>query len=877
MFSLFIDINHKKMLEKTESLDVEDLVKSLKELLQERGGVLSEFSELLSHFPSKYEYSRRQFLSTVKDIYILLTKNSDLVGFSLIVDISRVQNDFDYTELRNRLVLSTTEVDGLWFTKDAYTLVSNWIYGDKGGKLVHIFNGFIKMDFTMDHIFDNLINSQLQSLFLRFKPGINYLSGKMSDALEKNLKYNRDVLMFNPGISCEPRLTLIDFIMTQRSKFDPERDLNDEEKLEWGRYLDLYSKFSERSYDCFILDDAIIHFNKLIILWFASYTKRYSTILVIWGADGMDRSLWNILALTDNLKIVFLSESLNADFHLPPLKSAEDRIDTPLKEYILSQSYDAVMVLYLILLTKGAILISDILKVVGRYNSNTLRLKEEVEHFKRMGLLIGEQFLFPGVDNLEEMIAELYREQCNRWKGDFLQSFEDLKFQRVFSYSYIYALMGLSKSSSGPALKVLYNYIRKILDLGLTVELKSDFLQYSYRSDTMGNILEYKRVRESRLEHNITTVGAVKDGSGFKTPLEFLSLLNIWSEHRDDNLMERSKKLYFHYQNNGDSYNESRVKTLFALGILSEGNVSECVDYFELNCSYSKMISDTYSYIRNGSFLAMSLFVKGDFSGVLRVSSIFLKHNWIFFKTRWHLYLLFIRARALMELNRFDDAITLIDDGIVIIKNCNYSDMLETFRNWKGRILYYMGKEGAARETLLSGKVNREANFFLAEIEFFSGHNTRAKRYIDRALDGREDQILFDEKLKWSSGYYVIEEFFNRSRSKSILDEEISNFSYLIDISLGDSDRLDEYIDVINLIPNSSRALYNYKYIYFLYMATEGMDVDSRLNRDNIINKAVRLVQQRASNMSEHNHKHLYLENFYNRKVMEELKSKKVY
>lgn len=885
MFSLFININHKKMLDKTKSINSRELEQELMSIIHEGGGVISEFSNLLSHFPSKYEYSRRNFLYTAKNLYKILLANPDLLGFSLIVDTCEVQSDFDFTERNSRLVLSTSDINGLWFTKDAYSLVSNWLYGDKGGKLVHIFNGFVNMDLNMDNLSENLINSNFQDICSGLNDGVNYLKGDMTDQVEKNLLYwseshgINDVLLFNPGISCEPRLTLIDFIMTQKSKFDPARDLDESEKNEWGRYLDLYIKFRERSYDCFILDDALIHFNKLILLWFESYTKRYNTLLVVWGADHMDSSLWDILSLTDNLKIICIrnGESSIGVINIPNMESVDRGLGRSIEEFLRRKDSDAVMMLYIILLTRGAVLTSDLLHIVKQYKDNILNLKEEIDHFKRMGLLIGDQFLFSGDKSLKGIIEEQYGDVCDSWRDEFLFAFEKINYQRIFSYSYIYAIVGLNSEHSDVALKVLYTYIRKILDLGLIVDLRSDFIEFAEHNETLRNILEYKRIRENRLQYNISNVTVSGEHSGFRTPLEFLSLLNIWSEHRSENLMDRSKKLYFHYQNNGDSYNESRVKTLFALGILSEGNINECVDYFELNCSYSKMISDTYSYIRNGSFLAMSLFVKGDFSGALRVTNTYLKHSWIFFKTRWHLYLLFIRARALMELGYYEEALIYLEEGIVIIKNHNYQDILETFRNWKGRILFYMGREGAARETLLSGRVNREANFFLAEIEFFAGHMERAAIYIQKAEDGDEDMKLFDEKLLWKSGYFVVEEFFHRDRKYSILDIEIKNFSYLIDMSRGKTDKIEEYIEIINHIPNSSPDIYNYKYIFFLYKVTDGVEIGDKINRDNIINKSVRLVQQRASNMSEHNHKHLYLENFYNKQIMNELKSRKVY
>jgi len=353
--------------------------------------------------------------------------------------------------------------------------------------------------------------------------------------------------------------------------------------------------------------------------------------------------------------------------------------------------------------------------------------------------------------------------------------------------------------------------------------------------------------------------------------------LNSWSTNSDERLISRCKELYYNYQIRSEPYNESRAKIIFALSLIGIGSINESVDYFDLNFNYSKNIDDTYSYIRNGCFLSMALFVKGDISGVLRVSKILLEYSWVSFKTRWFLYLQFIRARALGELGYYQESIDLLNHGVILAKNFNYLDILGVLNNWKGKFLYYLGKEGEAREVLLTNVDSPECFFFLSELEYFSGNWDKAIEYIYLAEFKDEDKTIFDENLNWRDGYFLIEEFYDRSREHSILKSEINNFKYLLECVNGNKNFLKIYADKITNISNSSKGIYDYKYLYYLFLSLENVLEDYGVNRDNIYNKVIRLLQHRASKLSEHNQKHLYLGNYLNELILNDKRERKVF
>ncbi len=441
--------------------------------------------------------------------------------------------------------------------------------------------------------------------------------------------------------------------------------------------------------------------------------------------------------------------------------------------------------------------------------------------------------------------------------------------------------MSLNTKFHALGLKSLFYFIEKELDLGNTIKIPPELTKYSAKDSSMNKIFKYKRCREDRVVNQKIThldPGDLNQDDDYETALNYIEVLNLWSENSSDDLVKKCKDLFFIYQSKDDHLNETRVKILFSLALLGVGKVNEAVDYLELNTSYSLSINDTNSYIRSGCFLAVSQYIKGNFSGVLRVSEGLLNHNWIKLKSKWYIYLMFVRFRALVDIGKYNEALLLIDESIIIAKESNYNDSLILLNNWKARALYYSGEEGKAREVLLGNGMNSEGSYFLAEIEYYSGNYHNALSLIKNARIKNDDTTLFDENIKWRDGYFLIEEFFNRKDRPSVLKQEIESFYYFMllynDIT---ADGVSGLKDIVFSIDNDSLGVHDYKYIYYLYLGTDGKDLELDFNRDNLLNKVFKLLQQRTSNMDAHNQKHLYLNNFQNKEIIEAARSKKLF
>ncbi|MGL1894373.1 MAG: hypothetical protein OCD02_22265 [Spirochaetaceae bacterium] len=887
MFSLYIIIEHNNLLIKSNSINEQNLTKSLISNINNRGGVNSEISSYLSYFPSEYDYSRVNFIKCLQEIYQTLIENSDLVGFSMVIDCNKISSDFEYLDNRNNFILKTNDIDQIWFSNDAYKLLELFFNGKRINGLIKASKDFHKMYLPTESADNVMISESMQNYFSELTTSINFFNNRMSSALYKNINYwaNSNKLDKNLFIDFEMShdhlITFIEYLITLTSMFNPLTDLDSEEQNSWGIYLELFNEFSTKSFNYFVLDDANIHFKKLILLWFESLSLRKSILITISVDDDQEiLEILTCLSLLDHINIFVFKNSSEYGLNsitLPYLISLENSLQCTLSTYLKSKPDSSLNVLYIIIITGGELLLSDILNIFKILNYDVLELQEEIDNFIREGLLLGDQNLYSSSKKILSNIIDQKPDLIEGWKNDFIGVFIKEHYNNIFNYAFIFSSISLGSMYHKESLQTLYNCIQNMLDLGREISLPDYY--YQMKADIpLQNILVYKKIRENRLNHNLLDIEIIeKLHTSFGTPLEFLDLLNIWSFNKDEKLIDRCKSLYFTYQSAGESFNECRIKMLFSLGLLSCGRVSESIDYFELNCSYSKGISDTYSYIRNGSFLAMAHYVKGDLSGVLRVSELFLQHNWIYFKTRWFLYLKFIRARALSELGMYDDALILLSDGIHIAEEFDYIDILKVFINWKGRTLFFSGNSEAASELLLNNTPNNESFYFLSEIEYFLGNLSKAIEYAEKALFVEDNTVLYDENLKWRDGFFVIEEFYNRADRTSILYQEITYFYYMLKITNGDKDALDKYSEIILNISNFSLAVNDYKYLFYLYIATEDIEITEKINRENIYNKVIRLLQQKTTNLSEHNQKHKFLDNFWNSHINNVSRTKKFF
>ncbi|OQY40611.1 MAG: hypothetical protein B6229_01250 [Spirochaetaceae bacterium 4572_7] len=850
----------------------------------------SSSSFLLSYFPSNYTFSKMNLLLCLQDLHKTLSLNRDLVGFSLLVDTcSSIDDQFaiDQGVFKNT---RKNSLDGIWFTTSSFKLVKNLISGVSDNDLILLSKSFYGETFSIKKLDDNLLNRELQHKFSSLKSNLNFFDTDLNISFIRNIQIWSNsqgfdqLLFFDLRGGGDSKISFIYYLVSLNNVFNPLIDLDLEENRIWGDYVALYQKIAINSKDFFALDEADLHFNKLILLWCESFSKRYKTLILINSSRSSELDhLWNIVSLLNNIHVFITGKRdyvMENTIAVPPLATLSDSLNSSLLDFLKSLKDSSLMILYITVVTKGVILTEDILSVLSKVGFNILELKEELAFYIRQGLLVGNRNLYSTCSNVLLTIREIKGSLVDNWLTTFLGAMFDCYKNNIFSYSYIYSIISLNSSFHEKGLKSLFFFIEKEIDLGHKLILSPELLSIAESDQSLVKILEYKKLREERVidrRINYPLVNNSNIDNLYVRALNYLEVLNLWSENKDEKLINKSKEIFLFYQAEDDSFYESRSKILFSLALLSAGRTEEASDYLELNSNYCKRIKDTYTYIRSSCFLMVSLFIKGNISGVLRVSGHLLKDDWIGFKSKWFIYAMFIRARAFAELGDYSSGIELINKSIVIAKNSSFIDILKVLYAWKGRFLFYGGEEGQAREMLLGNVVNSEGFYFLAEIEFFSKNYEKALSYITQARFTEDNTTLFDENLLWRDGYFLIEEFYNRSGRHSVLYKEIEIF-YLFLLTFNNVEGAEsKLLSIGDEIPNDSYGTHDYRYLFYLYSVIDKSNNVVQLDIDNLLNKVIRLLHQRASNMDEHNQKHLFLSNFWNSKIFDEAKDRKLF
>ncbi len=887
MFSVYIAISHYKLLKKSRSITKNEILNPIKPIISSCGGFVSEYSPFYCHFPSKYHYSQSLLFNFLKECYNNLISNHSLVGFSIIVDSYEPKSEFDFREQYENLVLKTTDINCVWITNEAKKLLCIDIELEKINKLNKIKLSFLDRDFTIED-FDNIVISDtIQSSLDNNSSKVCYSNCVLNSVINSNILYwtkkkNIEKYLFLELSNCPDYLiSILDYFISLSAIFDPVKDLSQDEISMWGHHLLFFTKIKNKNYNFFTLDNSEEYLLDLLNLWLISFSRRfsYSFLLSIDSSNPEFEKLLEKIEANDRGKIFVLNRELPDSMTNLDLIPNDDNFNSiNITEYLGNKSDTSLMILYHVLLGRGIVAYSDIILLYKTLPYNNIEVIEEIDNYRREGILIGSNKIYPGYSELLNTITTLKRNLIDSWREDYICSFIKNGFNKNYFYKYIFALITLNTKFHDQGIRELFYFVQISLDLDRHIFLSLEIIDNSFDDQEIKKILDYKRVRECRLLYRVgsnESLDYVKKDYTLDSPLELYRLMNLWSLNSEESIVNDCKKLYFSFQNSGEVYSESRIKTLFALELLRIGNISEAIDYFELNLGYSKSIFDIFSWVRNSAFLSMSLFVKGDFSGSLRVSSALLKQDWILFKSRWYLYSLFIKIRSLNELGRDSEAIELLNEGLSLCEYYNYHDISQVYNNWKGKLLFNCNKISESRETLQKSADCSEKMLFLAEVEYYSNNIDLALDYVNRASNLIIDNTVFDENILWRDGYFILEDFYDRLDRKTVLEIDIEYFSRFLIIKNGEILQVHSFYQDISERYFLKTGINDFKYLYYLYTSLEDLDVE--LNKDNVFNRMIKLLHQKAANISEHNQKHYYMNNFFNSRINNILNSKKLF
>ncbi len=331
--------------------------------------------------------------------------------------------------------------------------------------------------------------------------------------------------------------------------------------------------------------------------------------------------------------------------------------------------------------------------------------------------------------------------------------------------------------------------------------------------------------------------------------------------------MQWVKKAVIQFQNTRDAGGEGEATIGLGTTLLADGKFEEALEYFTMsdNTSGERMgLEDAVTFGLRG----ITLFIQGNLSRAETETDTGIELCQALKRREWELFLRFLRARISFELGFYDQALSGFQQGLAVEALYKNPPARRVFYTWLGRSFAYSGAAETALRVLEDVEESWEKYFFLAECRFLSREYTRALEAVGRAISLAQEasQTTFPgERIRWVNGFREIEgRCFELLREDALTQRLTQSFQAYLWGLQGSSERAIEQLHSITRggrIPASDpyQSLYNYFYACTLPDVRKG-ELDDSLT---VLNKALKLLQQRASKIEESTSRWRYLNNNY--------------
>jgi hypothetical protein len=330
-------------------------------------------------------------------------------------------------------------------------------------------------------------------------------------------------------------------------------------------------------------------------------------------------------------------------------------------------------------------------------------------------------------------------------------------------------------------------------------------------------------------------------------------------------------------QNLGHPQGELEATVHLGEVMLAEGKPEEALEYLSFY-EHSPQATPGATALHALCLSAVSLYISGNLS---RAQSTAERGNELaaaLMCREWELAMLFLRGRIKQDLGEFEEAILLLGQGVEQAEIYTLQAAREIFIGWLGRTHAYRGDIETAFSLLKSGEENRERCYFLAETCFLASDYTGGLAQCGRALSLPREEVLFPgERPVWSDGFATLEgRCFSLFAEDALLVRLIKAFqAYLLGLTGNAKQGIAQLYSLTRgeKLPAVDPYLSLYHYYYASTLPEVGRgQVDDGLT---VLNKALKLLQQRASSIENSSLRWRYLhKNLWNARLFEDCRQR---
>ncbi|MBN1837157.1 MAG: hypothetical protein JW820_14975 [Spirochaetales bacterium] len=339
------------------------------------------------------------------------------------------------------------------------------------------------------------------------------------------------------------------------------------------------------------------------------------------------------------------------------------------------------------------------------------------------------------------------------------------------------------------------------------------------------------------------------------------------------------KKAVLQFQGSDDSAGERAATADLGGVLLAEGKFEEALEYFaiaEQSPTRSLQVEDVSCKALQG----VALLLLGNLSraqsevdrGLARAR---------FLKSReWQLFLEFLRSRLLFEFGFYPEAIEGFQHALATEALYDFPAARQVLYGWLGRCHAYLGSTDTALGVLEQGEESWERHLFLAEARMFREEYLRALDHCDRALARNKVLDAFPGvRPGWADGFWDVEcRCLVLLRENSMSRRLIQSLQAYLWSLEGSGERGIEQLYSITRgerLPDADpyQSLYNFYYAASLPDVRKD-ELDDSLT---VLNRALKLLQQRASRIEDSTLRWRYLNNnYWNARLFAEAKRRKL-
>jgi len=336
------------------------------------------------------------------------------------------------------------------------------------------------------------------------------------------------------------------------------------------------------------------------------------------------------------------------------------------------------------------------------------------------------------------------------------------------------------------------------------------------------------------------------------------------------------KRAIMVYQDQDNQAGLARGNLDFGLVLLAQEDVLEAREYFQLASRMAASSGNLFEQIRADVLQMISTFIHGNFSRVLNQATALSERTSKAGMREIQLFSELATARSYFELGRYEDAVASFDHGRSRARFYGWKAPGDLFRRWLARALVYDSRTRRGIKMLSDEPESRETCFFLGEAWLRFGDHGKALEALDRATELPADQRSSVEGIAWNTGYADFEDraigVFEGTR---VIDHQLLALRGYV---LAESGRLEEGVQEMHRLTRELKVSeidpFNrlYYYLYSLILPESG-DLNIE-DRNTVLGRAVRYIQERTSRLDEYSHKTDFLRrNYWNNRLMSHAQS----